>query len=93
MPRRRFLTRSARACLTQVLLITAAAVVEGIRDPINWIGIAIFFASVICIRLLDVRGEAGGEEVTRQFSGQTPHRVQQAGTVERRGRAGGGQLP
>ena len=47
MPRRRFLTRSARACLTQVLLITAAAVVEGIRDPINWIGIAIFFAAVI----------------------------------------------
>ena len=33
--------------LTQVLLITAAAVVEGIRDPINWIGIAIFFAAVI----------------------------------------------
>ena len=31
----------------QVLLITAAAVVEGIRDPINWIGIAIFFAAVI----------------------------------------------
>ena len=47
MPRRRFLTRSARACLTQVLLITAAAVVEGIRDPFNWIGICIFFGSVI----------------------------------------------
>jgi len=33
--------------LLKVLLITAAAVVEGIRDPINWIGIAIFFAAVI----------------------------------------------
>ena len=42
------------------------------------------------VRLLDVRGEAGGEEVARQFSGQTPHRVQQAGTVERRGAGGRG---
>ena len=42
------------------------------------------------VRLLDVRGEAGGEEVTRQFSGQTPHRVQQAGTVELPGAGGGG---
>ena len=33
--------------LLKVLLITAAAVVEGIRDPLNWIGISIFFASVI----------------------------------------------
>ena len=33
------------------------------------------------VRLLDVRGQAGGEEVTSQFSGQT-HRVQQAGTIE-----------
>ena len=42
------------------------------------------------VRLLDVRGKAGGEEVTRQFSGQTPHRVQQAGTVELPGAGGGG---
>ena len=41
------------------------------------------------VRLLDVRGKAGGEEVTRQFSGQTPHRVQQAGTVELPGAGGG----
>merc|ERR1712166_509566 len=33
--------------LLKVLLITAAALVEGIRDPLNWIGISIFFASVI----------------------------------------------
>ena len=57
MPRRRFLTRSARACLTQVLLITAAAVVEGIRDPINWIGIAIFFASVIAYAYLSYQAK------------------------------------
>ena len=43
------------------------------------------------VRLLDVRGKAGGEEVKRQFSSQTPHRVQQAGTVELPvARAGGG---
>ena len=57
MPRRTFLTRSARACLTQVLLITAAAVVEGIRDPINWIGIAIFFASVIAYAYLSYQAK------------------------------------
>ena len=57
MPRRRFLPRSARACLTQVLLITAAAVVEGIRDPINWIGIAIFFASVIAYAYLSYQAK------------------------------------
>jgi len=38
--------------LLKVLLITAAAVVEGIRDPINWIGISIFFASVIAYAYL-----------------------------------------
>ena len=42
------------------------------------------------VRLLDVRGKAGGEEVKRQFSSQTPHRVQQAGTVELPGAGGGG---
>jgi len=38
--------------LLKVLLITAAAVVEGIRDPINWIGISIFFAAVIAYAYL-----------------------------------------
>jgi len=32
--------------LLKVALITAAAVLEGIRDPINWIGITVFFGSV-----------------------------------------------
>merc|ERR1712205_19760 len=47
--------------LLKVALITAAAVLEGIRDPINWIGITVFFG---CrrVRLLEPRGQAGGEE-------------------------------
>ena len=53
----RCLTRSIRPCLTQVLLITAAAVVEGIRDPINWIGISIFFASVIAYAYLSYQAK------------------------------------
>ena len=53
----RCLTRSIRTCLTQVLLITAAAVVEGIRDPINWIGISIFFASVIAYAYLSYQAK------------------------------------
>jgi drug/metabolite transporter (DMT)-like permease len=32
--------------LLKVLLITAAAVLEGIRDPVNWIGIIVFFSAV-----------------------------------------------
>ena len=53
----RCLTRSIRPCLTQVLLITAAALVEGIRDPINWIGISIFFASVIAYAYLSYQAK------------------------------------
>merc|ERR1712216_233408 len=43
--------------LLKVLLITAAAGVEGIRDPINWIGIAIFFASVIAYAYLSYQAK------------------------------------
>jgi drug/metabolite transporter (DMT)-like permease len=43
--------------LLKVLLITAAAVVEGIRDPINWIGISIFFASVIAYAYLSYQAK------------------------------------
>lgn len=32
--------------LLKVLLITAAAILEGIRDPVNWIGIVVFFSAV-----------------------------------------------
>ena len=58
----RCLTRSIRPCLTQVLLITAAAVVEGIRDPLNWIGISIFFASVIAYAYLSYQAKQAAKK-------------------------------
>jgi len=43
--------------LLKVLLITAAAIVEGIRDPVNWIGISIFFAAVIAYAYLSYQAK------------------------------------
>ena len=48
----------------QVLLITAAAVVEGIRDPINWIGISIFFAAVIAYAYLTYQAKQEAKKTT-----------------------------
>jgi len=48
--------------LLKVLLITAAAVVEGIRDPLNWIGISIFFASVIAYAYLSYQAKQAAKK-------------------------------
>ena len=58
----RCLTRSMRPCHTQVLLITAAALVEGIRDPINWIGISIFFLAVIAYAYLSYQAKQAAKK-------------------------------
>merc|ERR1719201_3271344 len=43
--------------LLKVLLITAAAVLEGIRDPLNWIGISIFFVAVTAYAYLSYQAK------------------------------------
>jgi len=48
--------------LLKVLLITAAALVEGIRDPINWIGISIFFMAVIAYAYLSYQAKQAAKK-------------------------------
>jgi drug/metabolite transporter (DMT)-like permease len=48
--------------LLKVLLITAAAVVEGIRDPLNWTGITIFFAAVVAYAYLTYQGKQAAKK-------------------------------
>jgi len=43
--------------LLKVLLITAAAIMENIRDPLNWIGIVLFFSSVFVYAYLSFKGK------------------------------------
>ena len=43
--------------LLKVLLITASAVIENVKDPINWIGITIFFVSVTVYAYLSFKGK------------------------------------
>ena len=43
--------------LLKVLLITAAAVMENVKDPLNWIGITLFFVSVFVYAYLSFKGK------------------------------------
>jgi len=48
--------------LLKVLLISVAALVEGVRDPINWIGITVFFVAVIAYAYLSYQAKQAAKK-------------------------------
>ena len=43
-------------------MISVAALVEGVRDPINWIGITVFFVAVIAYAYLSYQAKQAAKK-------------------------------